>query len=899
MRGDFSRIRFSPAKHYSAVLEQQGRVALDADANERTAIDAYLRDTTNVDVIGPYGGPIGDAGFAIEVLGGEILIGPGRYYVEGLLVESGAGVHYDNQPFLIDPSYTAQQLLTAVSQGEGQVTAQLTLEVWQRFVTWLDDPCLAEPALGQADTTARLQTVWRVVGTLSGTPPPPTPPPTPGPPTNLQAANPVELNRDTAAQIAAAVKKSAQERIAMPKVEARTSTAPKLTLTNTDAAAVKPNDVSPPADAIGLLSSCCQSLYELPPVVRTGAMGADTGQGNNECGCQPIPSAGYQGLENQLYRVEIQIGGTLAAGTSASTSGLPTFKWSRENACVVTEVTGLSGPVVTVLSLGPDANLGFQAGQWVELTDDTNLFGEPANQPGQLYQIQSPGPGVLQVTLTQPVVGIDTSRNARMRRWDQFGAGATAQGVALATIATPLESGIEVTFQPGSYYPGDYWTIPARAADGKIDWQPCGGDFFQPAKFTRVYTAPLACIHLRDVGLKTEREFISPFVVEDCRLQFPPLTALAQDEAVPALHVQSISWANDDVMTVDALVQQGLFVVFDGPTSCPWGGGNFQVAIEVPFAADPLVSLEGKVQGLPSPGNYPPGTDVFMRTVMTLDPPLGITVTGNQVSWITPEVTGNLGIYETYYLYVTLNTLLKSTAPLGFARMRIKLPGEGVYGSGANGNIYLDGESFGNTTSRTADGSPCVGLTVPSGNSLKASDYESWFYLAPSILIANATIQLMNGQNVVGTNNVTVTANLLGAIGLEVTGSNPVVPVTAVNAVITLTYPPVAATTLSLSLVNIGTGTAVGSIVTIQGTAPVTPGQATVTVPITILANPGVTPGAGPVVDTVGLNVSVPGVFSALPYGGTQPTLIITGSQNEVIFHPIPSPFGPTPPTNL
>ena len=35
MRGDFSRIRFNRRKNYTAVLEQQGRVALDADANEQ------------------------------------------------------------------------------------------------------------------------------------------------------------------------------------------------------------------------------------------------------------------------------------------------------------------------------------------------------------------------------------------------------------------------------------------------------------------------------------------------------------------------------------------------------------------------------------------------------------------------------------------------------------------------------------------------------------------------------------------------------------------------------------------------------------------------------------------------------------------------------------------------
>ena len=192
-----------------------------------------------------------------------------------------------------------------------------------------------------------------------------------------------------------------------------------------------------------------------------------------------------------------------------------------------------------------------------------------------------------------------------------------------------------------------------------------------------------------------------------------------------------------------------------------------------------------------------------------------------------------------------------------------------------------------------------MSLALPSGNSLKASDYESWFYLAPSIVIANAVIQLMDGTNVVGTNNVTVLEREFfvgetGSLSFEVTGSSPAVPVTAVNAVITFTYAPVAATTLSLSLVNIGATTAVGSIVTITGTAAVNPGQLTVTVPINIVANPGMAP-AGAVVDTVGLNVSVAGLFYALPFGGTQPTLIITGSQpTSTILRGTTSPFKPT-----
>ena len=38
MKGDFSRRIYRPAKHFSSVLMQQGRVLLDSDWNEQAAI---------------------------------------------------------------------------------------------------------------------------------------------------------------------------------------------------------------------------------------------------------------------------------------------------------------------------------------------------------------------------------------------------------------------------------------------------------------------------------------------------------------------------------------------------------------------------------------------------------------------------------------------------------------------------------------------------------------------------------------------------------------------------------------------------------------------------------------------------------------------------------------------
>jgi hypothetical protein len=497
MKGDFSRIRFNQAKNYTAVLQQQGRVALDADANEQTAIDAYLRESTNLNVIGRFGGPDGDAGFAIEFKDGKIRIGPGRYYVDGILVVNDRHTHYAEQRFLIPPTGSGAEqisesaLIAALEAGK---TVQFVLEVWRRFVTELDDPCLVEPALGRADTTGRLQTIWRVLGVIGDTASATT--------TGAQAPTGGGVTI-----IDAAAKRKCQD--------------PVLTL-----------------------SSCCQLLYQSPAVQHTGRMSAGTTAGG-DCGCQPVPAAGYQGLENQLYRVEIHTGGDFSAAT---------FKWSRENASAVAQITNVNGASITVNTLGPDANLGYQVGGWVELSDDTYLYGDPPNQPGILFQIQSFGPNPFEVTLNNSAAGVvDPEKNARMRRWDQPQSSGTSAGIPLSHTPVPLENGIEVAFsKDGNYVSGDYWTIPARTADGKIDWA-CGadGDPFLPAQYFRIYTAPLACVHFAgkipttgDVNIDRQQEEWTGFIVDDCRLKFPPLNALSCGDQGPCTIVPKpgIGW---------------------------------------------------------------------------------------------------------------------------------------------------------------------------------------------------------------------------------------------------------------------------------------------------------------------------------------------------------------------
>jgi hypothetical protein len=116
MRGDYTRDSFNPAKAFTRVLMQQGRVQLDADWNEQNSIVWHYLRTLTRDLLGPHGGPEKNCGFAvvpagdIDTLGladgeqnrlrallkdpGDFLIGPGNYYVDGLRAVNKEYVRY-------------------------------------------------------------------------------------------------------------------------------------------------------------------------------------------------------------------------------------------------------------------------------------------------------------------------------------------------------------------------------------------------------------------------------------------------------------------------------------------------------------------------------------------------------------------------------------------------------------------------------------------------------------------------------------------------------------------------------------------------------------------------------------------------------------------------------------
>jgi hypothetical protein len=98
MRADISRSTFRQDNHYSAVVQQQGRVILDAEANEQAAIQTQALRTFITDLVGPHAGPQvaeNSGAFGITLVLGKdgkpanlSIRASGRYYVDGIAVEA-------------------------------------------------------------------------------------------------------------------------------------------------------------------------------------------------------------------------------------------------------------------------------------------------------------------------------------------------------------------------------------------------------------------------------------------------------------------------------------------------------------------------------------------------------------------------------------------------------------------------------------------------------------------------------------------------------------------------------------------------------------------------------------------------------------------------------------------
>lgn len=513
-KADISRSTFDRRRHYDGVRLQQGRVLLDAEWNEQVDIHTYLDETANTDVIGVSGAPRENGGFQLFAVPGDLIIAPGRMWVDGILCESDAGESIAASATTLitsltlnvwprDDSRLARGLWIQIS-GLGLMSAMSwfarieSTDEAQRTITF-------NPAVIGAAQIDSIRPVWSYA----------TQPHDPNPPFTSVAdgIRSLTVQSDFVAYLdvwkrqLTAVEEPSLREIALggPDTGTRTQTIWRVRLD-------------------GTLQSCA-GIRTPRPSSRLIAQTTAAPQSTSPC---IIPSrAGFRGLGNQLYRVEVH--------KPSGDPGGPTFKWSRDNGAFVFSIEGPIAAQATQLrlySLGRDDRFGLRADDWIELIDDViELQGRPGimarvlTTPQQSDRILSLDPATLPAgtDFNDPAKSaIDLTRGARVRLWsfDPINNGGNGEiAISTGSTATKLESGIEVLFSGTAFRTGEYWLIPARTSindeTGDIEWPRFDGQPLPqlPPGIAHHYAA-LADVTLTD-----------PWTIEDCRPLFSPLTA--------------------------------------------------------------------------------------------------------------------------------------------------------------------------------------------------------------------------------------------------------------------------------------------------------------------------------------------------------------------------------------
>jgi hypothetical protein len=700
MNADLTRSTFRPERHYSGVRMQQGRVQVDADWNEQVDIGAHLDETTRVDVIGRCGMPEDNAGFEITPAadGSDLLLSPGRAYVDGILCESDASLIA-----LLDVDVSKAKLASFVADGRelepgdwiqlsgtgvGPFTARTeSLDAGTFTITF-------KPALSAANADALDKAKDTVVRRLASYL---TQPDFPG-------VRPSALDDEAGMYLAyldvwerhvTALEDGGIREVALggPDTSTRTQTVWQVKLERLG---------DPGAEITCATVPGWRELFDESTALLRARAQPETTSADP---CTIPPGAGFRRLENQLYRVEIHDGGNV---------GTATFKWSRENGSVVVAGNVTDTDELTVASTGRDEVLGIAPGNWVELTDGTH---ELAGEPGALVKVKSIAGNVLTVDTTSsgPLAAAEFPDAPKVRRWDD------ANGPRKVTVPGTnqgflgLEDGVEVRFEPGRRYAsGDYWLIPARTATGDVEWPENGGSpaapLGRPPDGIRHHYCSLALLRLS--GEKWE-------VAEDCRKLFPPLAGLHGLQQDPGVRVVRVRSGQQDPLRndTDLLLRdfvKGLEVVCDEDIEAGTLAGKptLLLTLDLPF---PLSTADQALWGRDLVGTMP----------LTLN---GIVqVRGTLIRWLPTEAVSR-------WLLSRVAKVVQA-AKLERLLLHLTLKGNFVYGT-KDTSLNVDGEAFGVLHDGTLDAS------LPSGAGRRGGNLDLWFWLRAKPLGRTDTLVL-------------------------------------------------------------------------------------------------------------------------------------------------------------
>jgi hypothetical protein len=563
MKGDFTRDTFKPERHYQQVLMQQGRVQIDADWNEQVSIASRRDATTALDIIGHCGGPADAAAFGL-------FTDPSRLGDrDKAQLEAMYGKLKDGDFFLSPGRYYVDGI-----QCENESALPYTCQPDRLDVKPLDLP--------KQDSPARHYLIYLDVWHR-----------------HLTALDDSEIREPALGGVdtGTRVKTVWQVRhLEIPKLDGD-----------------RPCNSSVPE---------FDKLLE-PPTARLSAKTEHAAASDDPC---EVPeTAGYKGLENQLYRIEIH------DSTSDPPTGRTKWKWSRENGSVVAEIISIAGYQITLATLGPDERLGFRPGHWVEILDDSF---ELENLPGQLIQVEAYNEAERTLTFKDkvsslgPKAGVDPQRHPKVRRWEGTGdikwKWSREEGAASAEIMGIRGNQILLaTFRPGDrphFRPGQWIEI----LDDLLEKKNLPGRLLEVVAYSEIR---------RTLTLSGRAA---------------PLAPLSKDGIDPERHPRVRRWKTVTEGSIAAL-ENAVQIEFDEPTARYYTGQFWQI----PARAATPSSLAGDIE-------WPRESDAQGRPKKDSPaslPPRGIIHHYGRLGIATIDHEGTLAFTDCRCLYPVLNTV--------------------------------------------------------------------------------------------------------------------------------------------------------------------------------------------------------------------------------------------------
>jgi hypothetical protein len=162
MAGDRARVSYDPSRKWRGLIAQQGRVTVEADWNEAAAIGAERDRRLTLDVVGAAGTP--DDGYGVKAVPagaapgptpGDLIIGRGTLYLGGERLDLDRPVTYSTQSDWLDHSTDPLWVPPAVPSSTGTSYELVYLLASEQEVSAVEDPALADVALGGPDTMQR------------------------------------------------------------------------------------------------------------------------------------------------------------------------------------------------------------------------------------------------------------------------------------------------------------------------------------------------------------------------------------------------------------------------------------------------------------------------------------------------------------------------------------------------------------------------------------------------------------------------------------------------------------------------------------------------------------------------------------------------------------------------